>query len=382
MQKLETFASAVAEICSHSLVVPERPLRWTIIANPKAGGFTINSRWKKHRVALEDALDRAKKNPRRGDAGPSGPPDENNGFGLVPTTGPGHAGKIVSALLDAGNTEDAGKAANVGNVGNAGKADPFYLVITAGGDGTSLEVLQALFSAPPEQRSRFAVLRLPMGTGNDGADSPDLSKALDLLVNPSRPEKTGGVRLSTASGKTWPDGNPFLAFNILSIGLDAFVTHMTNKMKGKFPGDSYKLWVDIASLLYDRIYRVGALSVKGYDARGGEVMNLRERLLLCAMGASGRRSYGAQKKILPDDRNVCMVKQMSLFRKLAIKGRFTSGNHILMPESIMGNAAKLVIDGENPILAQMDGEAVLLEKEDFPLVIELTEKTIQKLTGV
>jgi diacylglycerol kinase family enzyme len=220
-----------------------------------------------------------------------------------------------------------------------------------------------------------------MGTGNDGADSPDLSKALDLLVNPSKPEKTGGVRLSTASGKTWPDGKPFLAFNILSVGLDAFVTHMTNKMKGKFPGDSYKLWVDIASLLYDRLYRVGPLSVKGYDERGGEVMNLSERVLLCAMGASGHRTYGAQKKILPDDRNICVVKQMSLFRKVAIKGLFTTGEHIHKSESFMGSAAKLVLGGENPILAQMDGETVLLQKEDFPVVMELTEKTIQKLVG-
>jgi diacylglycerol kinase family enzyme len=373
MQKLEVFASAVAEICSRSLVVPEKPLRWTIIANPKAGGFTINSRWKKHSAILAEALDRVKKNPQHRDAGSS---ELSAGqFGLIPTTGPGHAGNIVSAVLD----EAAGKARNGVDTGNT---VAFHLLITAGGDGTSLEVLQALFAAPPDLRSRFAVLRLPMGTGNDGADSPDLSKALDLLINPSMPEKTGGVRLSTASGKTWPDGKPFLAFNILSVGLDAFVTHMTNKMKGKFPGDSYKLWVDIASLLYDRLYKVGPFSVKGYDEQGREVMNLTERVLLCAMGASGRRTYGAQKKILPDDRNICVVKQMSLFRKVAIKGLFTSGEHIHKSESFMGSAAKLVLSGENPILAQMDGETVLLQKEDFPVVMELTEKTIQKLVGV
>jgi diacylglycerol kinase family enzyme len=363
MQKLEVFASAVAGICSRSLVVPEKALRWAIIANPKAGGFTIGSRWKNHGEILKEALAKAEKNPPRADAGPWGGSAGASAFGLVSTAGPGHAGGVVSAILD----EAAGNTA-------------FYLLITAGGDGTSLEVLQALYAAPPEPRSRFAVLRLPMGTGNDGADSPGLSTALDLLINPSKPEKTGGIRLSTATGKTWPGGKPFLAFNILSVGLDAFVTHMTNKMKGKFPGDSYKLWVDIASLLYDRLYRIGPLSIKGYDGQGGEVMNLSERALLCAMGESGRRSYGAGKKILPDDRNVCVVKQMSLFRKLGIKGLFTSGEHIHKPESIMGSAAKLVINGENPILAQMDGETVLLQKEDFPLVMELTEKVIQKLT--
>jgi diacylglycerol kinase family enzyme len=372
MQKLEVFAFAVAGICSRSLVVPEKPLRWTIIANPKAGGFTINSRWKKHNEILTETLARAEKNPQHRDAGPSDYAAQAGQFGLISTGGPGDAAAIVSAVLD--------EAA--GNAGKAGNTAAFYLLITAGGDGTSLEVLQTLFAAPAELRSRFAVLRLPMGTGNDGADSPDLSTTLGLLVNPSKPEKTGGIRLSTATGKTWPGGNPFLAFNILSVGLDAFVTHMTNKMKGKFPGDSYKLWVDIASLLYDKLYRVGSLSIKGYNGQGREVMNLTEKTLLCAMGESGRRSYGAQKKILPDDRNICVVKQMSLFRKIAIKGLFTSGEHIHKPESIMGNAVKLVINGENPILAQMDGETALLQKEDFPIVMELTEKAVQKLVAV
>jgi diacylglycerol kinase family enzyme len=365
MQKPEIFAAAIAKICSRGLVVSGKPLRWTIIANPKAGGFTINSRWKKHGAALEDALDRAGKNPLRTDAGPSDYAASAGAYGLVPTAGPGHAGEITSALLD-----EAEK-----------NAAAFHLLITAGGDGTSLEALQTLFAAPPKTQSRFAVLRLPMGTGNDGADSPDLSTALNLLVNPSRLEKTGGIRLSTATGKTWPGGKPFLAFNILSLGLDAFVTHMTNKMKGKFPGDSYKLWVDVASLLYDRLYRVGPLSVKAYDEQGGEVMNFTEKILLCAMGVSGRRTYGAQKKVLPDDRNVCAVKQMSLFSKLAIKGLFMSGEHVQKPVSIMGNAARLLIAGENPVLAQMDGETALLQKEDFPIVLELTEKVIQKLAA-
>jgi hypothetical protein len=32
-----------------------------------------------------------------------------------------------------------------------------------------------------------------------------------------------------------------------------------------------------------------------------------------------------------------------------------------------------------PVLAQMDGETVLLEREDFPAAIELTEKVIPVL---
>ncbi|GHV85988.1 hypothetical protein AGMMS50230_15960 [Spirochaetia bacterium] len=398
IRKLHVFAAALAELVKYSLVAPDRTLRWTIIANPGAGGFTIHRRWKKHEAALAAALETVRRNPGnpgyplkrnpgyplkrnpRKDAAPSdysqSLAEQKSGslgtFGLIPTNGPGHAVTITEALLK----EAAGN-------------DHFYLFITAGGDGTSLEVLQAIYHAPPTFRSRCAILRLPLGTGNDGAETWELENALKLLVNPTHIELTRGIKLSTASGKTWPAsrsseiaGKPFLAFNILSVGLDAFVTHMTNRMKGKLPGDSYKLWVDIAALLYDRIYKVGPMEIKVYDEKGKELKTIKEKILLCAMGASGHRSYGSHKMILPDDRNVCAVKQMPLFRKIALKGLFTTGEHITKPESFLFTASRLLLTGMYPILAQMDGETVRLEKEDFPALIELTEAVIPVLRAL
>jgi diacylglycerol kinase family enzyme len=67
---------------------------------------------------------------------------------------------------------------------------------------------------------------------------------------------------------------------------------------------------------------------------------------------------------------------MPLLRKLALKGLFSSGTHIDKPEAMLFNARRVEISGEYPILAQMDGEAVLLQKEDFPIAIELTEPVI------
>jgi diacylglycerol kinase family enzyme len=278
------------------------------------------------------------------------------GLGLIPTRDRGHAGRITRALLDEAAASPEGA---------------LYVLITAGGDGTSLESLIPLFEAPAALRSRFAVLRLPMGTGNDGADAWELGPALDLLLSPSRLDLIRALRLTTAAGK-----GPFLAFNILSVGLDAFVTHKTNRMKGRLPGDSYKLWVDIAALFYDRLYRVGPLEVRGYDETGRIVQSFREPLLLLAVGVSGHRTYGSRKHILPDDRNVCGVKQMPLRRKLAFKDLLASGTHADKPESILFNADRVEFRGEHPVLAQMDGEAVLLQPEDFPAVIERTEAAI------
>jgi diacylglycerol kinase family enzyme len=377
LTQYQFFSKTLAEICSRTALVPERPLRWVIIANPTAGGFTMRSRWKRHLAALEKCCMAAQANPLRencaaasiatdftADSALAGSALASSG--MILTEGPGFAAKITLAVIKEAASGDP-------------KTAPFYLIITAGGDGTSLEVLSVLYHAPESIRSNMAVLRLPMGTGNDGADSPELAGALELLIKPSQVEFAPVLRLLTAPGGPAAAKTPFLAFNILSVGLDAFVTHMTNKMKGKLPGDSYKLWVDIASLLYDRLYTVDFMDVRALDEQGNEVASFREKLLLLAMGISGRRTYGAQKKILPDERNVCGIKQMPLLRKLVLKELFSKGTHVSKPEAIPFSAHRVEVSFPYPLLAQMDGEAVLLEKTDFPAAIELTEKVIPVL---
>jgi diacylglycerol kinase family enzyme len=152
-------------------------------------------------------------------------------------------------------------------------------------------------------------------------------------------------------------------------------------MKGRLPGDSYKLWIDVAALLYDRLYKVGPMDVWAYDETGRMVESFAEKVLLLAVGISGRRTYGSRKKILPDDRNVCVVRQMPLFRKIALKGLFASGEHAAKPESKLFSARRVEFRGENPILAQMDGETTLLEPKDFPAAIEITEPAIPVVKG-
>ena len=199
------------------------------------------------------------------------------------------------------------------------------------------------------------------------------------MINPVHVYFAPAVQLTTAHGGPASGKGPFLAFNILSIGLDAYVTHMTNKMKGKVPGDSYKLWVDLAALFYDRMYKVDFLNVRALDQQNNEVLSFREKLLLLAMGISGRRTYGSQQKILPDDRNVCGLKQMPLLRKMAIKGQVAKGTHIESSEPLLFNAHRLEFSGSQSILAQMDGETVLLQPEDFPAAMELTAPVIPLL---
>ncbi|GHU02217.1 hypothetical protein FACS1894147_03640 [Spirochaetia bacterium] len=376
-EALTVFARYMADICAggpapfQRNLEGERPLRWTIIANPRAGGFTIKARWKKHYEALQRIADSLTALPKRPDAAPSRTAQtfdkehpDLGAWGLIPTKRPGHAEEITRALLDEMNAEAAASPA------------PFHLIIAAGGDGTSREILTVLAAAPESLRTRCVIVRLPLGTGNDGADAWDLESALQLLLEPGEAVLPAELQRSLRLTCSTPGKGPYPAFNVLSVGLDAFVTHNTNKVKGKMPGDSYKLWVDIAALFYDKIFRVGPLELRAFDAAGKECACFTEKVLLTAMGISGGRTYGSNNKILPDDRNVCVIKQMSLFRKIALKGQFPTGAHIHAKEAMLFNAHRIELRGENPILAQMDGETVLLEPEDFPVTIELTPPLI------
>jgi hypothetical protein len=59
-----------------------------------------------------------------------------------------------------------------------------------------------------------------------------------------------------------------------------------------------------------------------------------------------------------------------------LKGLLATGTHIGEKEVMLWNAMAVEFTALHPILAQMDGETVLLEKNDFPARIELTEPVI------
>jgi len=348
------FAQALTDMIQRSKVCPDRPLRCIIIVNPAAGGYNIRSRWEKSVQILKDNRQKALASPTR---------QIYKNVILNLTEGKGSAGEITKSFIERAVKDPL----------------PFYLIISAGGDGTHGEVMNSVYNAPVNVRRALAVLRLPMGTGNDGSDYSNLADALELLLKPSHVEYAPAVQLVTAPNGPTSWKGPFLAFNICSVGLDAYVTHMTNEMKGKKPGDSYKFQVDMAALSYDRKYKVDYINVRAFNSENKELLFLREKLLLLAMGVSGNRTYGSQQLILPDDRNVCGIKQMSLFKKLAIKGQVAKGKHAGNPNVFLFNAHRLEFEGRRNILAQMDGETVLLKPEDFPAKMELTAPVIPLL---
>lgn len=352
---VRSFAEGIRGLVEKTPLFDGDELEAVLIVNPRAGGF---SRPARAAAALSDIA--------TAQAGAAELPARRGRlfWRTTQTEGPRHATRMATELIDEA----------------AMKPKRSWLIILACGDGTSLEFLDELSRAPEELRERFTTLRMPMGTGNDGSDGRELSDTLSRLVGHGAIAVQPALRVIPASGgpaSARAPGGEWRAFNIASVGLDAFVTHMTNRLKSVLPGDSYKLWVDLASVFYDRIYPPAPLVARGLDEAGTETASLDGRYLLIAMGVSGRRTYGSNKPILPDDDNVCAVRQMPLLRKLALKGPLSSGRIREFSEAALFSASSVEISYGERILVQMDGEAELLVREDFPLRIERTEPLIR-----
>jgi diacylglycerol kinase family enzyme len=342
----EELAEGLSYLLDRAPALPGRLAGALLVANPTAGGFTRSS-YSRLRHAELQAL--------KTDFASLPAQEGRPCLELCRTKQPAHGAEMAREFF--------AKARESGLM-----EGEFRLVMTAGGDGTSLEVLSALMELPLEERRHYAVLRLPFGTGNDGSDGRDLRVSLGRLKGPC--VSASGTAILTSPN---PGGGkaPIWGFNIVSLGVDAYITHMTNRLKNLFPGDFYKLWVDIASVLYDFAWPTRELAVKAFSAGGALVREFRRELLLIAMGASGRRQYGSNKPILPDDDNVCAISQMPFLRKLALKGPLQNGEHEGIPEAEHLSASRLEIDYPDRILFQADGEAARFEKGDFPLRIEL-----------
>lgn len=352
--KPEDLVEGLNTILTHSPVFQDKSLFVDVIANPKAGGFSRIHHSKRRFNELKTVVKRAIDLPKR---------VTPFSLKLHLTERCGHAATMVQRILDSSP---------------ANGKDSCHLIVTAGGDGTSLETAERLMLLPESEKNRFGIVRLPFGTGNDGSEGRDLVVALGRLLGNAKFERRPALKVTPSE-----EGGalPRYAFNIASIGLDAYVSDMTNRLKNVFPGDFYKFWVDVATLFYDRVYNVADMGLKAWNGDSLVMDSLGQRLLV-VMGASGNRQYGSNKKILPDDNNCVAISSTSLFRKLILKGPIEHGRHENIPELTHFTADKLLVEYNDRIPIQCDGEAAVLAKCDFPLLLERLHNVYNVLVPV
>ena len=353
-----------------------------IVANPCAGGFTRKRVSKKNFEQLEKISNNAKNKTKVTSV------EEAR---IYETSHPGEGSILVSNLLqklpkiiedfsDKGETSLHPRGLQI-------------LVVTAGGDGTHLEVQTAILKKTLENpelgnliKKYLAILRLPLGTGNDGSDGRTLEEAFTRLTEPAHfslqraikvwYDTTGKNPISTGKYESLDSLPPWYAFNIASVGIDAFITYMTNRTKKYMPGDSYQLWVDLACVFYGWKFPAKPLTLEVFDDNDKLVETITSPVEFVVFGVSGNRTYGSNHLIFPTDKNLCTVRKINLFMKLLKKHTFGDGTHINYSFSKNFFANKIKITYNQKILVEMDGEVHLLEPDFYPLYMEKTEPII------
>lgn len=283
--------------------------------------------------------------------------------------------------------------------------DSESLLVTAGGDGTSLEVQTALFKEAmqgPKHNdaimNHITILRLPLGTGNDGTDGHNIHETIELLkgglvfandravrIYPEKEPDDEAVRACGKEPSKYCDPNfraPWYAFNIASIGLDAYVVYMTNRVKKTLPGNFYHLCVPLSGFVYDKDFPTGTLNLEFFDKHDNKTGDLSVPLMLMAFGASGNRVYGGGHKVLPDSNNLCVAPKVSLLTLIRKNHMFVDGSFKGTTLASLHTVEKLRLTYDKPVLMQCDGETVMLSPAHFPLIIELTDPCLRVLKPV
>lgn len=301
----------------------------------------------------------------------------------------------------AGHAKELAEAVTAEIVGLK-EPDTEYVLATAGGDGTSLEVQTTLFKAAqmiPQKRdvimNRLTILRLPLGTGNDGTDGHSVEELISLLKSPLHFENERAIRVYpeghptieqiAASGYNPahycdnPDFTaPWYAFNVAGMGLDAYICYMTNTIKKKIPGNFYHVAVDLSGLVYDKKFEPGDGVFEYFDKDGTKTLEIKTQIEIFNMAPTGHRYYGGGHLILPDDNNTCITYKLPLHRLITQNKYFVDGRHINRPDlAKLYSAEKVRIHYDKPVLIQCDGEVALVCKEHFPLIMEKTEPCLR-----
>ncbi len=348
MDLIETYANGVSELARFSHQVEQPPLIVDVIVNPHAGFFKSQATLTRQIQELEAKLaDLRVRSPRR--------KVEINTVHF--TKHPGHARLITEQILDAEGRSASGIE---------------RLLIGCGGDGTSNEICTALVDADGTLLDRVKLLRLPLGTGNDVADARTFAKAYDLILGSQHAAKTAAL-LVTARGCP-----ARYSFNIGSVGLDAYIAGLTNKLKRVIPGDAYKSLVDFGSLFYEQKVKPLPIDLT-LHGEAGETRIDPFVPSMAVMGISGGRTYGGHLRVLPGEENVCTVARMSLLAKIRNKKLFYGGGHGVLPEVRFYKATRMDIGYAGRIPMQLDGELTWLEPENFPVSMQVLTPRIKVL---
>lgn len=223
----------------------------------------------------------------------------------------------------------------------------YNLVVAVGGDGTINEVAKGLI------RRRSGILGIiPAGTGNDYSKSLDISRdpkeALDIII------KGRTIKVDTAIA----NNQEFL--NIASVGFDAEVVNIANKIKGKNKiQGKFAYVIGVIYTVFSFKKRNAIIDIDGEKYK--------RRIILIALGKGNY--YGGGMMILPDanlydgNLHICIVKDISNLKLLFLFPSIFKGNHLKHMKYVETFKGKNInIELERDISLNVDGDLFKADK--------------------
>jgi diacylglycerol kinase (ATP) len=247
--------------------------------------------------------------------------------------------------------------------------DGYEIVVAAGGDGTSNEVLNGLMQAAHANESRSAMGFICVGQGNDYAYGvgihPDVEKDVEILAKNHR--KWVDVGLSI--GGDYPEGRYF--GNGVGIGFDAVVGFEALKLKPLHGFISYFIAAFKTIFLYHR----GPLVRIEYGNKQLE----QQAVMVSVM--NGRRLGGGfmmapQGEIDDGQFDLSIVDQVGRGRIATLIPYFIKGTHATQKEVHIDQTNRITVTAlEGTIPAHADGETLC--RDGVKLTIEILPKQLE-----
>jgi diacylglycerol kinase (ATP) len=295
---------------------------------------------------------------------------------LNPVSGRGNGRRLEPAIrasleahqldFDLQSTEKQGHAIELAR-GAAG--DGYEVVVAAGGDGTSNEVLNGLMLATQTGQCQVAMGFICVGQGNDYAYGigvlPDVEKDVEILAQDVRK----WIDVGYSIGGDYPEGRYF--GNGVGIGFDAVVGFEALKLKPLHGFVSYF----IAALKTIFLYHRGPLVRIEYKDKVLE----QQALMVSVM--NGQRLGGgfmmAPKGAIDDGQfDLSIVDQVGRSRIATLIPYFVKGTHATQEEVHTDQTDRIVVTAlEGKIPAHADGETLCTAGE--ALILENLPKKLE-----
>jgi YegS/Rv2252/BmrU family lipid kinase len=250
-------------------------------------------------------------------------------------------------------TERMGHAAEL-----AEGAEGYDTVVAVGGDGTIHEILNGIMRRPEDARPALGVL--PTGSGNDTRRTlgipTDITDAVMALVTGEQRRFDIGIC------------NGIYFNNSFAAGLDARVT--AKAVEYKVTTRRSGLWLYLTALLHVLFHELYPHRVR---ARWDNAVEPEERTLLIVAATIGP-TYGGGFFITPDAIaddglfDVCIIDPLSLPGALARLPFVIFGKHTKMKPVHMSRHSRIVLESDEPMPAQIDGEVMLERRYDISIL--------------